>query len=421
MSRRHVLLLSGLGLLLLAVVLLTVVRYVPEDEIALIRTGDSIQRVPPGFLVLNPLSERLERIPASRFEVHGISNARSTDGFAVRLPFTAAVRLRTGEFQAVVDNLGDAGVEERVQEILERILAAWASTFPASTFLRRDLTEAAAIPLRSTAGAGGIEILEFTLQPPDRDLYLFLAEDALSRGDPGDRLALIEEGLEQYPDDWRLITARGMLLEAIGLWETAEAEYLRALEVAPGSEPPLSRLYLGLQKQGQVFRLEKLLLDALGANAESTKIRTFLALTYVAQERYADALRHLEEARRRAPRDESILTNLGGVLQEVGRYDEAVEMYTAALAETPGDRRIRFNLGLAELSRGDLPAARRALEEARGAGPPSARVLNVLGEAYRQSGMDDEARETLQASYDLNPEQPGLRDALTHLLGHPPE
>ncbi len=95
--------------------------------------------------------------------------------------------------------------------------------------------------------------------------------------------------------------------------------------------------------------------------------------------------------------------------------------YRAALEATPGDRTLWHNLGLAELERGDLPAAREALERALALGPASARLHLSLADAYWRSGKETEATRHLLTSHRLDPDQPGLRERLTEILGQPPD
>src|SRR5262249_53885066 len=162
------------------------------------------------------------------------------------------------------------------------------------------------------------------------------------RHDPATRLPVVEEGMRRYPGDWRLLTARGMLYEAAGESPRAEELYLQALKDHAGAEPPLGRLTLMLQGRGELFRLEELLLDGLAANPSAVKIREWLALTYLPLERYAEALDHLEKARRAAPADPAVLTNLGALYQKLGRPEDAEAAYRAVLKESPGDVRSRF-------------------------------------------------------------------------------
>jgi Flp pilus assembly protein TadD len=170
-----------------------------------------------------------------------------------------------------------------------------------------------------------------------------------------------------------------------------------------------------------VFRLEALLLAGIEASPGSAKLHEWLALTYMPTQRYADALQHLEKARTLAPSDPVVLANLGALYQKLERFEDAEAMYRAALAQSPDDPRAHFNLGLIELQRGELEPARRSLERARAGGVDTAQIHNVLAKTYQMLGMKEEATQSLLASYRVDPQQAGLQQLLTRLLGHPPE
>jgi Flp pilus assembly protein TadD len=116
-----------------------------------------------------------------------------------------------------------------------------------------------------------------------------------------------------------------------------------------------------------------------------------------------------------------VLANLGALYQRLERFEDAEEMYRAALAQAPDDPRAHFNLGLIELQRGEIESARRSLETARAGGIDTAQLHNVLAKTYQMLGMKDEATKSLLASYRVDPRQAGLQALLTRLLGHPPE
>jgi tetratricopeptide (TPR) repeat protein len=397
------------------------VKHVPEGQLAVARTATATRTLPPGFHVINPLREKLIRIPRGSFPVAGIAALQSRDGAEMRLPFSAEISLSARSFEQVLGALGEEDPIAGVTAALEGAVGAWAAGRDLRSLLEPQPAPGVEPVLQEACAALGIRLQSLTLQKPDPDVFLFLAEDALSKGDPEGPRDLIREALEESPGDWRLITAQGLLHEAAGDWGRAEAAYREAVRRKPGAEAPLGRIFLHHQREGQLFSLEETLRAALEANPGSVRLHNWLALTYIALERYPAAFDHLEAALELDPHSEATLQNLGGLYQRLGRLDDAAETYRRGLEDNPASQVLRFNLGLAELARGDLPAARAALESAREAGPGSVRLHNVLAETYRRSGMKEEATAELLASFRLEPEQKGLRGTLTSLLGHPPE
>jgi tetratricopeptide (TPR) repeat protein len=395
------------------------VRFVPEGELAVARSGDASRYLPPGLHFVNPLRETLDLIPAGAFPVSGIASVVTRDGFPVRVPFSSRVALQPRKFEAAMGSLGGEHPVTMVSRGMEEALALWGSTQDLSFFLPSPGQDAQA-PLTEACARLGIRLESLVLQQPDPEVYVFLGEDALSRGDPDASRALIDAALESAPDDARLVTARGLLHEAMGQWSAAEAAYLRALRLQPGIEAPLARLFVHHQAGGEWTRLQELMGDALAANPGSVRLYNWQALTYVGMERYPDAFDVLQRALALDPRSEVTLQNLGSLHLKLGRMEEAAAIYREALAANPNSQPILLGQGVAEMARGDLPAARRALEAARRAGPPSIPVHNALADVYRQSGMNREAAEELRASLQLDPGQEAIRQALAALQGEAP-
>ncbi len=78
----------------------------------------------------------------------------------------------------------------------------------------------------------------------DQEELLHLAIDATRRGDHGAALAFLKEGAQRFPDDARLAYMLGAEHAQIGLYDRAEQEFERALELAP--ELHTARFQLGL-------------------------------------------------------------------------------------------------------------------------------------------------------------------------------
>jgi tetratricopeptide (TPR) repeat protein len=386
-----------------------------------VRTSGTLRQVPSGFLWVNPLSEDLDRLPTRQFEIRGIASIHTQDRFEVRLPFRGTAALLPREFSEAVGDRQGLAAEEGVSQGIAQGLATWGAARTAAQLLGPDLSAEAQKALADASATLGIQLRALVLEPPDPDLYVLLAEDALARHDPATRLPLIEDGLRRLPNDWRLLTARGLLYEAADSADEAEAVYLQALKANPGAEPAMARMVKALTERGEVFRLETLLLAGIEASPGSAKMHEWLALAYMPTQRYADALHHLEQARTLAPSDPVVLANLGALYQKLERFEDAEAMYRAALAQAPDDPRSHFNLGLIELQRGELEPARRSLERARAGGVDTAQIHNVLAKTYQMLGMKDEATQSLLASYRVDPKQAGLKALLTRLLGHPPE
>ena len=116
--------------------------------------------------------------------------------------------------------------------------------------------------------------------------------------------------------------------------------------------------------------------------------------------------------------------NLGAVLFQQGKLDQAIAHYQKALEVNPQDARAEANLAWA-LATTPQPAIRRTIslklaEDANQAtGGANPRVLRILAAAYAQNGEFSEAVEAGQHALQLATEQNnvGLADSLRGELG----
>lgn len=105
--------------------------------------------------------------------------------------------------------------------------------------------------------------------------------------------------------------------------------------------------------------------------------------------------------------------NLGAALAALGRYDEAIEAYQAALATAPGDGRIRYNLALAYYKSADLRHAVPELEKLHEEQPEDVRTTLLLADCRLQLGEPAAVEELLRPLAAARPDD----RAVTYLLG----
>ena len=117
---------------------------------------------------------------------------------------------------------------------------------------------------------------------------------------------------EVSASDWTLFYTRGIALERTNDWARAEADLLKALELAP--DQPYVMNYLGYSWTEQGINLKK----AERMIAKAVKLR---------------------------PQDGYIIDSLGWVLYRTGRFDEAVPKLEKAVQLRPNDPTINDHLG----------------------------------------------------------------------------
>ena len=134
-----------------------------------------------------------------------------------------------------------------------------------------------------------------------------------------------------------------------------------APEYAPPPQQWLQQLDAALRTQG-LQAASRVALQALADGVEHPAILNLAAQARFGEGRFEEAVHLLERARRLAPNDPHVLNSLGVCLAEVGRADEAVKAYTAAIRADPDMAPAHFNLGSLLEGLNDIRGAKSAYE-----------------------------------------------------------
>lgn len=155
---------------------------------------------------------------------------------------------------------------------------------------------------------------------------------------------------------WSLYYSRGIALERAKLWERAEKNFLKALELEP--DQPYVLNYLGYSWVEKGFNLDK-------------------------------ARGMIEKAVAQRPDDGYIVDSLGWVLYRLGKYGEAVEPLERAVELRPQDAVINDHLGDAYWRVGRLHEARYQWSRALSLDPEKDQIAKIKDKL--KSGLTAEA------------------------------
>jgi tetratricopeptide (TPR) repeat protein len=132
--------------------------------------------------------------------------------------------------------------------------------------------------------------------------------------------------------DWPLFYARGISRERSGDWPAAEADFLRALELAP--EQPYVLNYLGYSWADQGINLDRarpMLARAVELRPQDGNIADSLGWALYRLGDLAGAVEWLEKAVELEPRNATITDHLADAYWVAGREREAVFQWRRAL------------------------------------------------------------------------------------------
>ena len=146
-----------------------------------------------------------------------------------------------------------------------------------------------------------------------------------------------------------------------------------------------------------------------------------LAYSYFTNKEYASAL---ATARRGILYRSALLPRfyamLGNSLDELDRRDEAIEVYKAAIKQSPSTALLHFNLGLSLMRSGKYAEAKQAMEKSASVDPSHASSHFLLASLYNQLGYRVPAILALSCFLLIEPDSARAREALptvTELVG----
>lgn len=154
---------------------------------------------------------------------------------------------------------------------------------------------------------------------------------------------------------------------------------------------------------------ETLFRHALAVTENNHTAHIHLASAMAERGRLDEAVRHLEEAVRIAPRDVVARNNLGAALFALGRLDEAGEQFRLASEIDPSDALARANLGAVARRRGDAAIAEARFLEALALDPECMLARSERGLLLAAEGRTDEAIREFREAVRIRPNDPEAR------------
>jgi tetratricopeptide (TPR) repeat protein len=120
---------------------------------------------------------------------------------------------------------------------------------------------------------------------------------------------------------------------------------------------------------------------SLGQTAPMQRDDYQIAVREIREQKYDDAIPHLERAAEKQPHNADIMNLLATTYRITGNYPLAMAWYKKALAENPDHKRAHENLGELYLGLNDLPSAQAQLAELARLCPDGCDDRDALGKA----------------------------------------
>jgi Tfp pilus assembly protein PilF len=157
----------------------------------------------------------------------------------------------------------------------------------------------------------------------------------------------MQEVLELAPDNAGMFNFNGQICLIMGRWEEAEGSFLRAIELAPLLTDAHNNLGVVYSELGRDEDAEREFMIALGDPTYPTpeKVHMNLGMLYISQGRDDLALEMLRNSVEENPRYLRAHYELAGLLDRIGRLDEAASEYEVAKPDYRESGEFHYRLG----------------------------------------------------------------------------
>jgi len=195
------------------------------------------------------------------------------------------------------------------------------------------------------------------------------------------------------PELPEVLLASGFLHEVTGEVTESEADYARAMSIAPGYDTAYRVAASFYADLGRHEDAERLYESALALRPGSWRIQ-YDAGRYqlVFRGNLEAARRHMERAATLHPSGDAPKQVLGLIDLKEGRLDAAEALFREVLRISPEDTTARYNIGWVEYYRGHFERANSSWQEALDRAPEKPAYHAVVGDAYRQLGDESLAK-----------------------------
>ena len=149
----------------------------------------------------------------------------------------------------------------------------------------------------------------------------------------------------------------------------------------------LIRAGTALHDQGRYDEAMALYREALNENPSNTEALYEISYTCFAKKDLDESLRYAKEGVRYRSRHLPLLyLNMGNVLDNQGKSDDAIGAFKQGILLDPGNHLLRYNLGLAYHRRNSLDSARACYQRALEINPAHASSHQAIAAVYNEMG-----------------------------------
>ena len=243
------------------------------------------------------------------------------------------------------------------------------------------------------------------LNPQARSAHLNLGINLYKQARYEEALDIARVAVEQRPDFALAHVNLGAILNALGRFEEAETHLRRAIALDPQKKSAHFKLGNALYNQARYEEALEAARVAVDQHPDFASAHIVLGIACAALSRFEEAETHLRRAIALDPQKDAYL-NLGDVLYNQGRYEEALDVTRVAIEQAPDLFEAHFNLGaiLEELER--YEEAIGALAQAAALASTSSQAAGLyfrMGQIAQDNGQPEAATQYYMRAFEIDP------------------
>jgi tetratricopeptide (TPR) repeat protein len=331
---------------------------------------------------------------------------RYLDRAAQIAPSDASAHLQLGRAYLAVNQLPQAQTElERAAALAPRDVSA--HTLLAELYGKLDLRDKARAETERAA-----ELSSAELAP---EMPLEHARSLLEAGRPGEAEQETRRYLEGHSSDPEAHSLLGYLLFREQQPGASLAEYTEAAKYRRPTAADLQVVASDYVLLGDYVDADKWFSKAVEWEPKNPQLRYHLGRTKYSENRFAEAVRAFTDCLKLDPKNVKAEDNLGLSYEGLGRTDDAIAAYQQAIAwqadNSLTDAGPYINLGSILVDNNRLEEAIRYLTRATAIAPRDGKAHRAMGKAYLHLNRVAEARAELETAVELEP-----RNAPLHFM-----
>ena len=243
---------------------------------------------------------------------------------------------------------------------------------------------------------------------------LFAARIVIRNRDWNNDKVLFTRTLDLSPDAYGVLNSLGVIYWQEGAWDKAESAWKRSLAINPHSGVVLNNLGMVAAKKKQYAEAVKFFQRAMELKPDSLDPRLNLGTVYRVMGLAGPAELQLRKALALPPPDSRVPNELGQLLVQEGRTDEAEDQFRASIRIEPNALAYDF-LGEINIRRRAWGEAELDFRAALSLDESDSEAHRGLGYLYKAAGRKAEALSQYQAGLAKDPANPQALAAVQEL------